>query len=133
MLFSSGVDRKTMRYQRLPTGKWAHVDGKTYHKHDVRAMTSFESSQTRMIVSGGVDRSFSVLFFTDNVENLRVLPPVPQERVVKLATGARILLNWSDNHVRLWRVEEISDHEFAGEQIENRYLLEMEFKVHQVR
>lgn len=42
-----------MRYQRLPDGKWAHVDGKTHHKHDVRAMDSFESEQIRLIVSGG--------------------------------------------------------------------------------
>jgi U3 small nucleolar RNA-associated protein 4 len=128
MIFSSGVDRKTMRYQRLPNGKWVHVDGKTYHKHDVRAIASFESSETRMICSGGVDRSLSVLFFNNGIENLRVLPPVPQARVVKLAREARILLSWQDNHVRLWRVEEIANHEFAGDQIENRYLLEMEFK-----
>lgn len=52
-MYSSGVDRKTMRFQRLRNGKWTHVIGKTYHKHDVRAMTSYESAQTRMIVSGG--------------------------------------------------------------------------------
>jgi len=126
MIFSSGVDRKTMRYRRLQNGKWVHVDGKTYHQHDVRAMASFETSEMRMICSGGVDRSLSVLTFTDRGENLRVLPPVPQERVVKLASESRILLNWSDNHIRLWRVEQITNHEFAGEQIENRYLLEME-------
>jgi hypothetical protein len=42
-----------MRYQRLGNEKWTHVDGKTYHKHDVRAMTSFESEHVRMVVSGG--------------------------------------------------------------------------------
>jgi hypothetical protein len=43
-----------MRFQRLGDGKWTHVSGKTYHKHDVRAMTSYESAETRMIVSGGI-------------------------------------------------------------------------------
>ena len=53
MIFSSGVDRKMMRYQRLGNGKWAYVDGKTYHQHDIRAMASYQSEQIRMIVSGG--------------------------------------------------------------------------------
>jgi WD40 repeat protein len=91
-------------------------------------MASFESNNLRIVCSGGVDRSLSVLSYTPEEENLRVLPPVPQERVVKLAPEARILLNWSDNHIRLWRIEGINNDEFAGEQIENRYLLEMELK-----
>jgi U3 small nucleolar RNA-associated protein 4 len=53
MIFSSGVDRKAMRYQRHSSGKWAHIDGRTYHQHDVRAMASFQSAQIRMILSGG--------------------------------------------------------------------------------
>ena len=42
-----------MRFERLGNGKWTHVKGGTFHKHDVRAMASFESAETRMIVSGG--------------------------------------------------------------------------------
>ena len=125
MIFSSGVDRKTMRYQRLGNGKWAHVDGKSYHKHDVRAITSFESASSRMIVSGGLDRSFSVVSLTDSKENLRVLPPVPQSRVSSVAINARIILGWTDREASLWRIEEIS-----GDQIEKRFLLQMEFNVY---
>ena len=58
MIFSSGVDRKAMRYQRHSNRKWAHIDGRTYHKHDVRAMASFESAQIRMILSGGSSHIF---------------------------------------------------------------------------
>ena len=58
MIFSSGVDRKAMRYQRQSNGKWSHIDGRTYHKHDVRAMASFESAQIRMILSGGASLTF---------------------------------------------------------------------------
>jgi hypothetical protein len=43
-----------MRYQRLANGKWTYVDGRTYHKHDVRAMASYESEQLKMVVSGGI-------------------------------------------------------------------------------
>jgi len=49
-----------MQFQRLEGGKWAHVGGKTYHKHDVRAMSSFDSAQTRMIVSGGIPSKVTV-------------------------------------------------------------------------
>lgn len=49
-----------MRYQQLTNGKWAHVGGDTYHKHDVRAMAAYESEQIRMIVSGGSSTSFRV-------------------------------------------------------------------------
>jgi hypothetical protein len=78
----------------------------------------------------GVDRTFSVLSFVDGKENLRVLPPVPQERIVKLASKARILLNWSDNKIKLWKIEEINEAEMDDEEkIEKRYLLEMDFNV----
>jgi len=53
MIFSSGVDRKTIQYRQLANGKWVYVDGKSFHKHDVRAMASYESEQMRLIVSGG--------------------------------------------------------------------------------
>jgi hypothetical protein len=42
-----------MTFHRLADGKWAHTEGRTYHKHDVRAMASYESGQIKMIVSGG--------------------------------------------------------------------------------
>ena len=78
----------------------------------------------------GVDRTFSVLSFVNGKENLRILPPVPQEQIVKLAGKARILLTWSDNKVKLWKIEEINESETeAEEKIEKRYLLEMDFNV----
>lgn len=78
----------------------------------------------------GVDRTFSVLSFVDSKENLRVLPPVPQERIVSLAGKARILMNWSDNKVKFWKIEEINEAAMEDEEpIEKRYLLEMDFNV----
>jgi hypothetical protein len=43
-----------MRYQRLANGRWVHADGKTFHKHDVRAMAAYESEQLKLVVSGGI-------------------------------------------------------------------------------
>src|SRR5271170_730400 len=72
----------------------------------------------------GVDGSLSVLSFVDGEDNLRVAPPVPQEQIVRLAKEARLLLNWSENQVKLWEFEEIVD-----ERIQKRYLLNMELNV----
>jgi hypothetical protein len=89
-----------------------------------------EVESFKSVLMLGVDRTFSVLSFVDSQENLRVLPPVPQERVVSLANKARMLLNWSDNKVKIWRIEEINESEFEDEdKIEKRYLLEMDLNV----
>jgi hypothetical protein len=77
----------------------------------------------------GVDRTFSVLSFVDTEENLRVVPPVPQEHVVKLAKNARFLLSWTDNQVKIWQVEEIDDTLYDEDRISKRYLLEMNLNV----
>jgi hypothetical protein len=49
-----------MRYQRLANGRWVHADGKTFHKHDVRAMAAYESEQLKLVVSGGMFIHFVV-------------------------------------------------------------------------
>lgn len=117
-----------MKYQRLANGKWTQVDGRTYHKHDVRAMTSYESEDFNVVVSGGVDRTFSVISLVDSkTENLRVLPPVPQDRVVSLAATSRLLLSWSDNEVKIWQIDDIKGADLEG--IAKRYLIQMIFNV----
>ena len=71
-----------------------------------------------------------MLSYVGSKENLRVIPPVPQQQIVSLATTARLLLHWSDRQVKIWRVEEIGEAEFDGEErIEKRYLLEMDLNV----
>ena len=83
-----------------------------------------------MVVSGGVDRTFSVLSFTETGEQLRVLPPVPQERTVTLAKDARFLLSWLDNKIKIWKVDDVEPAKADGEdQISKRYLVEMELNV----
>lgn len=78
----------------------------------------------------GVDGSFSVLSFMDSTDNLRVVPPIPQQQLVRLAATARVILSWSDSTVKIWRIEEIDESEFDGDdRISKRYLLEMELNV----
>jgi len=83
-----------------------------------------------MVVSGGVDRTFSVLSFTETGEQLRVLPPVPQEHTVTLAQDARFLLSWLDNKIKIWQVDDVEPAKADEEdQIRKRYLVEMELNV----
>jgi len=123
------VDTKVHRYDRLGERKWTAVRGSSFHKHDVRAMTSFQSKDIRMVVSGGVDRTFSVLSFTETGEQLRILPPVPQERTVTMAQDARFLLSWLDNKIKIWQVDDVEPAKADEDQIRKRYLVEMELNV----
>ena len=70
-----------------------------------------------------------MLSFVDTEENLRVVPPVPQEHVVKLARKARYLLSWTDNQVKVWQVEQIDGTVCDEDRISKRYLLEMSLTV----
>ena len=76
-----------------------------------------------------MDRSFSVLSFVDAEDNLRVMPPVPQEQIVRLARNARHLLSWTESQVKIWQIEEIDDTLYDEDRISKRYLLEMNLNV----
>jgi hypothetical protein len=65
-----------------------------------------------------------------DTENLRVLPPVPQDRVVKLAPDARVLLSWSDREVKVYQINNINETEVLDVEIRKRFLLQMDFNVH---
>lgn len=113
MIFSSGVDRKAMRYQRHSNGKWAHIDGRTYHKHDVRAMTSFESAQIRMILSGGS----SHIFCNTDAQALMEVFPVYRLWILRSTCGLwRRLLN------NLWlNLRRRQDSCLVGQTIKSKY------------
>jgi hypothetical protein len=82
-------------------------------------------------LTAGIDRTFSVLSQVDDSdnENLRVLPPVPQDRVVKLAADARVLLSWSDREVKVYQIDNINESEVQDVEIGKRFLLQMDFNV----
>ena len=78
----------------------------------------------------GLDRSFSVLWYVDSKEHLRVLPPVPQNRVMRFARNARSIFSWSDNEVKGWEIEVPTELWSEGDlEIKKRYLLKMTYNV----
>ena len=118
-------------------GMWMeeHTTNTTLERWPLTSLNKFgwlylEVSISLLPTDSGVDGSFSVLSFIGSEQKLRVVPPIPQQQVVRLAPTARILLTWSDDRIKIWRIEEINQPEFyADDRIEKRYLLEMELNV----
>jgi U3 small nucleolar RNA-associated protein 4 len=56
-IVSGGMDRRTVLYRPISgaSGRWAKASHRRYHKHDVKAMASFEGEGLSIIVSGGTD------------------------------------------------------------------------------
>ena len=58
-VISGGMDRRTTVYRRIGSGKkqgkrqWAELTHRRYHKHDVKAMATFETKNLSVLVSGG--------------------------------------------------------------------------------
>ena len=58
-IFSGGMDRRTTVYRRMAdSGKgkrrrWAEISHQRHHDHDIKAMATFESSDTSVVASGG--------------------------------------------------------------------------------
>lgn len=104
--FSAGVDQRLQMY-KLVDGRrrWAHISGRRYHQHDVRAMATYESESTSLIVTGGVDMSLALIpldRFMQVPHN--TIAPVPHGKRVSVAAAAdpRLLLSWSDRQIKIW-------------------------------
>lgn len=54
-ILSGGMDRRTVVYKQVGKGKprWTSAWHRRYHKHDVKAMATFESNDMSVVVSGG--------------------------------------------------------------------------------
>ncbi|ORY87051.1 WD40-repeat-containing domain protein [Protomyces lactucae-debilis] len=104
--FSAGVDRKMHMYKAVDGKKrWAHISGRRFHAHDVRAIATYEARGISQIVTGGVDMQFAILPLADFMkENHRMLPATPQRSHTCLARQARLLMLWQDRQVKVWRL-----------------------------
>ena len=59
IIFSGGMDRRTTMYRqtsnsfRKASSRWAEVEHKRLHSHDIKAMATFETKEMSVVVSGG--------------------------------------------------------------------------------
>lgn len=114
-LFSAGVDRKMQMYKLVDNKRrWAHISGRRFHAHDVRAMASYESRGMSSVVTGGVDMTLMVIPLQDFMKtNHRMIPATPQRPRCSLAREARLIMQWSDRQIKIWRLCE--PYELDGE------------------
>ena len=62
-VISGGMDRRTTVYRRMGTGhtgerrRWAKINHRRLHKHDVKAMATFETRDFNVLASGGLWQS----------------------------------------------------------------------------
>lgn len=109
ILFSAGIDCKTIMYRIInkENQQWANVAGRRFHKHDVRAMALYESKDIDILVTGGVDMTLAIVPLVKFMKQVhRIIQPVPQRPVMSFS-DSRIMINWSDHQVKLWKINEI--------------------------
>ncbi|KTW30377.1 hypothetical protein T552_00850 [Pneumocystis carinii B80] len=109
ILFSAGVDCKTIMYRIInkENQQWADVAGRRFHRHDVRAMALYESKDIDILVTGGVDMTLAIVPVMKFMKRVhRIILPVPQRPVMSFS-DSRIMINWSDHQVKLWKINEI--------------------------
>ncbi|KAH6634247.1 WD40-repeat-containing domain protein [Chaetomium sp. MPI-SDFR-AT-0129] len=130
-IISGGMDRRTAVYEPIAgqAGRWSKVFHRRYHQHDVKAMASFESKGMSVVVSGGSDASPIVLpMRAVGKEYHRTLPSLPQDSPLRSAPGARLLVSWWENEIRIWHLQTpasqlLDDHQAALSLRKNRKLL----------
>lgn len=106
MVFSSGIDRKTIQYSR-EGGKreWVSNSFRRFHSHDVRCMAVFECKSMDVLISGGMDMMLAVIPVRQfNRKNHRMISAVPQRPRMAVAPKARLFMLWNDHEVLLWRI-----------------------------
>ncbi|KAI8195113.1 U3 small nucleolar RNA-associated protein 4 [Colletotrichum sp. SAR 10_66] len=111
-IMSGGMDRRTVLYKKTSGNgaRWGKVWSRKYHEHDVKAMASFESRSVSIVVTGGPDASPVVLPLKElGRENHRTLPHLPQTPPLASAPDARLLINWWDNQVEVWKLQNSFD------------------------
>jgi len=106
-VFSGGMDRRTCVYNCVGAGqkrRWMKLKHVRMHKHDVKAMASFDSQKKMsLVVSGGLDTQPVITPLREfGKEYHRALPVTPQHPPI---VGAkRLLVSWWENKVTIWRI-----------------------------
>lgn len=111
MILTCGVDRRTVAYApqsgsgNARTQRWYEIRHRRFHEHDVKAITSFESRNLSIAVSGGIDTVPVVLPLKNwNEEYHRSLSHLPQKPQMSVSSSARLLLTWWDRELFVWQL-----------------------------
>ena len=111
MIFTVGVDRRTIAYKPLPTQKgsksqrWAKVYHRRYHENDIKCAASYESKGLSVLITGGIDCSPIILPMRNwSSEYHRTLTHLPRRQQLSLSSKARLLVTWWHKTVIIYHV-----------------------------
>ncbi|KAL6716679.1 U3 small nucleolar RNA-associated protein [Lecanora helva] len=106
-VFSGGMDRRTTMYRRTGNEKlrWAKLAHQRFHRHDVKAMATFETKSMSVLASGGPDTAPLIVPIQEfGRENHRTLSTLPQTPILKSSVQTRLIVSWWDREIRIWRI-----------------------------
>ncbi|KEF51362.1 uncharacterized protein A1O9_12511 [Exophiala aquamarina CBS 119918] len=135
MLFSLGVDRRTVFYKPIDTSasrkttSWAAVSHRRYHKHDVKCAATFESTDLSVLVSGGMDATPIVTpIRRSQSEKHLTLSHLPQRPQIAASNKSRLFISWWNREIAVYH---ISSQRNSSQNIINHNLLEPEEPAHE--
>jgi U3 small nucleolar RNA-associated protein 4 len=113
-VYTAGIDRKIFKFQ-LHSTKWVNTSNRLFHSNDIRSITSYESKNLNLLVSGGVEKNLVICglkSFTDG--QYTKLSIIPQQQHVISSSG--MIVMWQDQTVKIWKlvkkvIEDDSDSE----------------------
>lgn len=99
--YSGGMDRKVcMVVKDKITRRWREIYHQKVHSGHVKAMTSIETKDLSIVVSGGIDAAPVLLpLKSSGRENVRTLPGLPQSAPLIGSKEDRLLVSWWDREV----------------------------------
>lgn len=102
-LFSSGLDQKIvwLRMTDLKLKRWTMMSSKVAHLHDIRCMTSYDSKNESLLVSGGLEQTVVINSIQNFDQKSSRKLPTTNLRVSTRTIGDYIY-EWVDLRVRIW-------------------------------
>ena len=111
-VMSGGMDRRTTLYRRTAGStpkekrRWVEVSHQRMHKHDVKAMATFEGEKLSIMISGGLDTLPVVVPIREfGKEYQRALSNLPHEPHLRSSPKRRLLMSWWDREVNIWKIK----------------------------
>lgn len=102
-VISGSMDRRVAMFRLNDNHRWAKVEHKRVHHHDIKALARYEDKATSVAVSGGIDAHPVALPLRGwGNENHRAIPYTPQSS--PMIGSRRLVVSWWTNEVSVWRV-----------------------------
>lgn len=127
-VISGGMDRRTTVYRRIGSGKiagkrrWAELTHSRLHKHDVKAMATFETKDFSVLVSGGLDTNLIITPIQKfGKEFHRTISGHPLQPCIGGAPSEGLMMSWWAGEIHIWRIPGHDRSQQAASQKDNEF------------